>query len=79
LLDEAGAKRGADGVRLKLTLDYSPSGDNVPETADYVKQALAAIGHQATSATGQPDYLRRRLGEYDFDLNIYSASNIADP
>jgi peptide/nickel transport system substrate-binding protein len=80
LLEQAGLKRGADGVRLRLTLDYSPSGDMYRQTADYVKQALAAIGIQATIRNqDNPTYLRRVWGEYDFDLNIYSASNIADP
>src|SRR5262249_29371359 len=70
----------ADGVRLKLTLDYSPSGDMYKQTADYVKQALAAIGIQVTIRNqDNPTYLRRVWTEYDFDLNIYSASNIADP
>jgi peptide/nickel transport system substrate-binding protein len=80
LLEEAGLKRGADGVRLRLTLDYSPSGDMYRQTADYVKQALATIGIQTTIRNqDNPTYLRRVWSEYDFDLNIYSASNIADP
>ena len=80
LLDEAGLKRGADGVRLRLTIDYSPSGDMYRQTAEYVKQALAPIGI-ATTIRNQdnPTFLRRIWGQYDFDLNIYSSSNIADP
>ena len=80
LLDEAGFKRGADGVRMKLTLDYSPSGDMYRQTAEYMKQALAQVGIQATVRNqDNPTFLRRVWGQYDFDLNIYSSSNIADP
>lgn len=80
LLDEAGFKRGADGVRMRLTLDYSPSGDMYRQTADYTKQALAQIGIQVTVRNqDNPTYLRRIWTQNDYDLNIFSSSNIADP
>jgi peptide/nickel transport system substrate-binding protein len=80
LLDEAGFKRGSDRLRLRLTIDYSPSGDMYRQTAEYVKQALARIGIAATIRNqDNPTFLRRIWAQYDFDLNIYSSSNIADP
>jgi hypothetical protein len=68
LLDEAGFKRGSDGQRLRLTIDYSPSGDMYRQTAEYVKQALARIGIAATIRNqDNPTFLRRIWGRYDFD------------
>jgi peptide/nickel transport system substrate-binding protein len=55
-------------------------GDMYRQTAEYVKQALARIGIAATIRNqDNPTFLRRIWGQYDFDLNIYSSSNIADP
>ena len=80
LLDDAGFKRGPDGKRFHITLDYSPSGDMYRDTAAYLKQSLAKLGIDAEiRAQDNPTYLRRVWGNYDFDLNIYTASNIADP
>ena len=63
LLDEAGVKRGTDGVRLRMTLDYSPSGDMYRQTADYVKQALAQIGIAVqVRNSDNPDLHPPRLG-----------------
>lgn len=80
LLDAAGHRRGTDGVRFRLTFDYSPSGDTFRQIAEYVKATLARIGVAVeVRAQDNPTYLRRVWGENDFDLNTYSASNIADP
>jgi peptide/nickel transport system substrate-binding protein len=44
LLDEAGYKRGADGVRFSLKLLPAPYFAETRQFGDYLKQALAAIG-----------------------------------
>jgi len=80
LLDAAGFKRGADGTRFKVTIDWSPSGEMFRQTAEVLKQSLARIGIPAEiRSSDNPTYLRRVWTDNDFDINIYSASNIADP
>jgi peptide/nickel transport system substrate-binding protein len=80
LLDEAGHRKGPDGIRFNATIDYSPSGDTYRQTAEYVKQNLAKIGVNVTiRAQDGPTYLRRVWTDTDFDMNIFSLSNIADP
>lgn len=80
LLDEAGHKPDANGQRLAITVDYVPSGETYRQTAEYLKQSLARIGVNLTvRSQDSPTYLRRIWNANDFDINIYSASNIADP
>lgn len=80
LLDEAGYPAGSDGKRFSATIDYSPSGDTFRQTAEILRQNLAKIGIDLTlRAQDGPTYLRRVWTDNDFDLNIYSVSNIADP
>lgn len=80
LLEEAGVKRGPGGTRLSLTIDWSPSGEQFRQTAEVIKQGLARIGIAAEIRNqDSPTYLRRVWTDNDFDINIYSASNIADP
>jgi peptide/nickel transport system substrate-binding protein len=80
LLDEAGYKKGADGIRFKVTIDWSPSGEMFKQTAELLRQGLQRVGIQAEIRNADsPTYLRRVWTDNDFDINIYSASNIADP
>jgi len=80
LLDEAGYKKGADGIRFKVTIDWSPSGEMFRQTAELLRQGLSRVGIAAEIRNADsPTYLRRVWTDNDFDINIYSASNIADP
>ncbi len=80
LLDEAGYPVKEDGKRFSMTIDYSPSGDTYSQTAEILKQNLAKIGVEATlRAADGPTYVRRIWTDNDFDVNIFAASNIADP
>lgn len=80
LLEEAGFKKGPDGTRMKLTIDYSPSGEMFRQTAEVLRQGLQRIGIAAEVRNqDSPTYLRRVWTDNDFDINLYSASNIADP
>jgi peptide/nickel transport system substrate-binding protein len=80
LLDAAGYKKGADGIRFKLTIDWSPSGEMFRQTAELLRQGLSRVGIAAEIRNADsPTYLRRVWTDNDFDINIYSASNIADP
>ena len=80
LLDEAGFRRGAGGVRFELTQDYLPYGENWVRLAEYVKQALGKIGVRVTTrASDLPGWLKRVYTEWDFQLTSTFSNNYADP
>jgi peptide/nickel transport system substrate-binding protein len=80
LLDEAGYKKDANGVRFRLVIDCAPSGEMFRQTGEVLRQSLARIGIPAEiRVQDNPSYLRRVWTDNDYDLNIMSASNIADP
>lgn len=80
MLDAAGLRRGADGVRFRLTHDYVPAGDGYRQTADCVAQALLRVGIAVTVRTQDfASYVRRVYVERDFDFTIGRANNMFDP
>jgi peptide/nickel transport system substrate-binding protein len=80
LLDEAGYPRKADGVRVRLTHDYVPSGDGYRRGAEYIRQALAKVGVEV-SVRGQDfaTYTKRVYADRDFDFTYNGMSNLFDP
>lgn len=48
LLDAAGRPRGVDGTRFRVALDYRPWTEGDKRTAEYLRQALARVGIDAT-------------------------------
>jgi len=80
LLDEAGYPRGADGIRFKLFHDYVPSSDTSKRAAEYIRQALAPIGIDATVRTQDfATYTKRIYTDRDFDFAFEGMSNLFDP
>ncbi|WER48950.1 ABC transporter substrate-binding protein [Cupriavidus sp. WKF15] len=80
LLDAAGLKRGADGNRLKIQIDYLPYGDDYKRSAEYIKQALKRVGVDVTVRTQDtPTYTKRVYGDRDFDLAVVWFAGFADP
>lgn len=80
LLDEAGYPRGADGIRFKLTHDYVPSADTYKRGAEYIKQALAAVGVEVTVRSQDfATYTKRIYTDRDFDFAFQGFSNLFDP
>lgn len=80
LLDAAGLKRGADGHRLKIQIDYLPYGDDYKRSAEYIKQALKRVGVDVTVRTQDtPTYTKRVYGDRDFDLAVVWFAGFADP
>lgn len=80
LLDEAGFKRGGDGVRMRLTLDAAPYDENYLRSGEFVRQALRQIGVEVSLRNQDtPTYFRRVWTSYDFQLNLYGISNGPDP
>ncbi|HSI61160.1 MAG TPA: ABC transporter substrate-binding protein [Ideonella sp.] len=81
LLDAAGFKRGADGKRLKITLDFDGGGGpTAARPAEFIKQALAKVGVEVELRAGDTaSYLRRIFTEQDYDLMISSLHRLPDP
>ncbi|CAH2602694.1 ABC transporter substrate-binding protein [Rhodovastum atsumiense] len=80
LLDAAGYPRGADRVRLRLTLDYNPIGSDTRRLADYIRAALSRVGI-AVEVRSQDlsSFIRRVYTDRDFDFTLNGASNLFDP
>lgn len=80
LLDEAGVKRGTDGVRMRLTLDVAPYDENYLRSGEFVRQQLRQIGIEASlRSQDTPTYFRRIWTADEFQLNLYGISNTPDP
>jgi peptide/nickel transport system substrate-binding protein len=80
LLDEAGFRRNADGVRFHLVHDFLPYGDGYRRTADYLRQALGKIGIDITIRSQDfATYIKRVYTDRDFDFTNNSMGNTFDP
>jgi peptide/nickel transport system substrate-binding protein len=80
LLDDAGLKRGADGVRFKITHDLIPYGEQWQRLGEYVKQALGQVGIDVTLRYEDvAGFLRRVYTNYDFDITANFLYGLADP
>lgn len=80
LLDEAGYPRGADGVRFRLDLLPAPYFNETRQFGDYLRQALAAIGIDATIvANDSAAHQRAVYTDHAFDLAIAPTVFRGDP
>ncbi|MBY2912514.1 ABC transporter substrate-binding protein [Rhizobium leguminosarum] len=80
LLDEAGYPRGSDGIRARINLDYVPSGESYPRGSEYIRQALAKVGIDATVRSQDfATYTKRIYTDRDFDFAFEGMSNLFDP
>ncbi len=81
LLDEAGHKRGADGTRFPMVIDYDPGdpeqGRNV---AEFLRPQLRKIGI-AAEVRAVPDFptWADRVSNFDYDATIDEVFNWGDP
>jgi len=80
LLDEAGCKRGADGVRMRITHDPMPYGDEYRQTGEFLRESLRQVGIEVTLRNRDlPTFLRAVFTDNDYDtLNSFYAA-YADP
>jgi peptide/nickel transport system substrate-binding protein len=79
LLEEAGLRRGAGGIRLTVTNDQAPTGP-LPAVAQHLRSNLARIGVQLQLRTqdfGQ--FVNRVYTRRDFDTAFYSGNAGPDP
>jgi peptide/nickel transport system substrate-binding protein len=81
LLDEAGLKKDAQGVRFAMQIDYLPNTpDNSQTVAEYLRPQLKKIGIDV-KVRPQPDFptWAKRVSGYDFDVTMDGAFNYGDP
>jgi peptide/nickel transport system substrate-binding protein len=80
LLDEAGFKRGADGVRFTLNHDFLPYGDDYKRTGEYLKQALKRVGIEINiRAQDTAAFIKRVYADRDFDISSSYNGAFPDP
>jgi len=80
LLDQAGYKRGSDGVRFKITQHMVPYGESWTRLGEYVKQELGKQGIAVeTKSTDLAGWLKAIYTDWDFHMTSTFQHNYADP
>lgn len=80
LLDEAGLKPDANGVRLTITHDYAASAEQLQRAAEYLREALGNVGIKVQVRNQDfAAFARRVYTERDFDTATYYTSTGPDP
>ncbi len=80
LLDDAGIKPDANGVRAKAVLDLIPYGEDWRRAGEYMKQALGDIGIELELRYEDvPTWLKRVYADYDFRMNVNYFYQLPDP
>lgn len=80
LLEEAGLRRGEDGRRLKVMLDYGSGNLQDQRAAEIIKQQLGKVGVAVElRASDTATYLRRIFTDQDYDLMLSSLHRLPDP
>lgn len=80
LLDDAGYKRGNDGVRFTLKLLPAPYFNETRQFGDYLRQALAAIGIDARLVNNDSAAHQKAVyTDHDFDLAVAPPVYRGDP
>jgi peptide/nickel transport system substrate-binding protein len=78
-LEDAGHKRGTDGIRLTLFLDPYPS-DYLHQAAQLMRSNLSRIGIRLNLRSTDPgEFINRVYARRDFDTMIYGANSGPDP
>lgn len=81
LLDEAGLKKGADGTRISMTIDYLPGENDLQRNvAEYLRSAYRRVGVNL-EVRAAPDFptWAQRVSNFDFDLTMDLVFNWGDP
>ncbi len=79
LLEAAGLRRNASGVRLRVFMDAYPT-DYLQQVAQVMRSNLAQIGVRIDIRSADPAaFISRVYAERDFDTIVYGASTGADP
>lgn len=80
LLDAAGLKPGANGVRLTLDVDAIPGVPDMKTAQEYLKPSLAKVGIEVNVRLS-PDFptWARRVASQQFEMTLDSVWNWGDP
>jgi peptide/nickel transport system substrate-binding protein len=81
LLDEAGYKRGVDGIRFTLSIDFIPGGGpTVQASCEFLREQLKKVGINL-SLRPPPDWATwvTRVSNWDFELNWTAIGDQLDP
>lgn len=79
LLDAAGLKSDASGVRLRATLDFATSGVNI-RVASSLRSTLGRVGIVVQARPqDQGEYINRIYTRHDFDLSMTGSGAGRDP
>lgn len=79
LLDEAGYKAAADGTRFTLKLVPLPYGELWSRQAEYLREALGAVGIKVEIASVDVAGWFKRLTTFDYDIAQNFVYTTADP
>jgi peptide/nickel transport system substrate-binding protein len=80
LLDEAGYRKGSDGMRFGLKLLPAPFFEQTRLTGDYLRQALRRIGIDAQiESNDAPGHLNKVYKDHAFDLAVAALVYRNDP
>lgn len=80
LLDEAGYKRGVDGVRFKMTQNYLPYGEEWVRQGEFIKQELRKVGIAVdTQSLDMGGWLKRVYTDWTYELTSSFTHNYSDP
>ena len=80
LLDSAGIKPDANGVRIRAILDLIPYGEDWRRAGEYLKQVLGDIGIKLELRYEDvPTWLKRIYHNYDFVMNVNYFYQLPDP
>lgn len=80
LLDEAGLKAGADGIRIKLSMHYPPGNvDYHKNGAEYIRSQLRKVGIDVDVRASDFVSWLKATGSGDFDMTMVSLFNFGDP
>jgi peptide/nickel transport system substrate-binding protein len=79
LLDEAGLRRGSDGVRARLKALVLPYGEVWQRLGEYTRQAFRAVGIDLTLESIDVAGYFQRTTNWDYELTWNYLSQFADP
>jgi peptide/nickel transport system substrate-binding protein len=80
LLDEAGYKRGANGVRFEIKQYFLPYGEKYVRLAEYIRQQLHKVGIETkTQSLDLGGWLKAVFTDWDYQLTSTFTDNRNDP
>lgn len=79
LLDEAGLKPGADGVRFKLRHLVLPYGEVWSRLSEYLRASLKTVGIELVLESTDTGGWARRISDWDYDTSINYLYQYGDP